>query len=335
MLRAIALGLVFLLGTACAKDGKTPEEPMKPAPRITQAMTLDEALKAGIDYGGDTLVDVRKLLKKRKELEKAAPLLREALLDRLETAENHQMMNAAALYMMTNEQPPLAMLEKLIASGRPLAAQLGWQIAAVKPSRAVSGLLDSHLTRALAEGDEESVLVPQMANAVAANGMTGAYTWARRGLMARGDEEFAQAMISLDPERASNDFLPYLSQASAEELRQLTLASVNVYAVIAIMKHLQKVPAEVGAPGFDHLFVYAVSRNVALAELAQEVLVGYVPRHTETLAQGLARHPLWVQIAYLENARRKMNPKIGLLVGELKNSTSEEDVIAEIDELKF
>lgn len=332
----LALGLlVAVLAAGCAKDGKDVQEPMAPPPRITSTMKLDDALKAAVDYGGDTMTEVRKLLRKRKEFDKAGPIVRVAILDGIEDSQNHQLMNAAAFYMMTPEPPPVEMLEKMIGSGRPLAAQLGWQIAAIKPSKTVAATLDQILSRALKENDEDTIMLPQMANAVASNRLTSAYTMVRRGLMMRGDEEFAQAMIGLDADRASKDFLPYLAQANVEELRQLTLGSVNVYSVITILKHMLRFPADIGAPGVDHLFAYAVSRNVALAELAQQVLEAYVPKNTELLAQGLARHPLWVQIAYIEGARRKMTPKVGLLVTELKKSTSEEDVIAEIDELKF
>jgi hypothetical protein len=129
--------------------------------------------------------------------------------------------------------------------------------------------------------------------------------------------------------------MTYLAQAPAEELRQLTLSSVNLYTAVAILKHLQKHPPNLANAYFDHLFLYAVSRNTGLAELAQLTVENFVPAHTDLVAMALARHPAWVQIAYLENARRRMNPKEGLLLGELKKVTSERDVIEEIDEAKF
>jgi hypothetical protein len=329
----IASGLALLGG--CKTGGPDePKEAVKP-PAIAYNMPLDQALKAGIDFGGDTLLDVRKLLKRRKEAAKAAPLLRQAILEGLDSAENMQLMNATALYMGTPEPLQPEMFEKMLQSGRPLACELAWQIAAVKPSKVAAKAVERELTRALADSDEESLLYPQMANAVAANNLKSSYTLLRRGLMVKGDEEYAQAMIKLEPEKSSNDFLPYLAQANAEELRQLTMSSVNVYTVIAILKHMQRHPADLGANGFEHLFEYAVSRNTALAELAQAVIQNYIPKYTDQIAQKLATHPLWVQIAYVENARRSMTPKVGLLLNELKESTAEPDVVEEIGEVKF
>lgn len=321
--------------TGCVSGGKgSADEPVKP-PQIYGNMPLDKALTAGIDFGGDTLADVRKLVRRRKEGAKAAPILRKAIMEGLETAENNQLMNATSLYMGMGEPLTPDMFQKMLQSGRPLACELAWQLAAIKPSRVIGETIERELTRALAENDEESLLYPQMANAVAANGLKGSYTLLRRGLMVKGDEEYVQAMIKLEPERASNDFLPYLAQANAEELRQLTMSSVNVYAVIAILKHMQKVPPDVGAVNFENLFEYAVSRNTALADLAKVVLQTYLPKYTDQLAQKLATHPLWVQIAFIENARREMTPKIGLLLNGLKDATAEPDVREEIGELKF
>ncbi len=333
-LRVVAVAGLVLLGACNTMGNEKPQEPLKP-PQIYGNMPLDKALKAAVDFGGDTLADVRKLLRRRHEGAKAAPILRAAIIEGLETSENHQLMNATALYMSTPEPLLPEMFQKMLQSGRPLACELAWQLAAIKPSKVAAQAVERELTRALAESDEEALLFPQMANAVAANGLKGSYTLLRRGLMVKGDEEYAQAMIKLDPERSSNDFLPYLAQANAEELRQLTLSSVNVYAVIAIMKHMQKRPPDLGADGFEHLFEYAVSRNTALAELAQVVIQGFIPKYTDQIAQKLATHPLWVQIAYVENARRAMTPKVGLLLSELKNATAEPDVVEEIGEIKF
>ena len=329
---ALAVAIWSLAGCA-SMTGQSPE-PVKP-PVIYANMPLDKALKAGIDFGGDTLQDVRKLVHRRKESAKAGSLLRSAIVDGLENSDDHQLMNASALYMSTTEPFPVAMFQKMIGSGRPLAAQLGWQIAAIKPSRAVAAAIDHELTRALAENDEDAIMIPQMANAVAANKMTSAYTFIRRGLMLKGEEEYATAMMSLDPVHASTDFLAYLNLANAEELRQLTLSSVNVYAVIGILKHMQRFPPSMGAQGFEQLFAYAVSRNTALAELAEVVIESYVPRHAELLAEILAKHPAWVQIAYLENVRQRMTPNVGILLGELKKATAESDVVEEIGEIKF
>ncbi len=307
----------------------------EPPPEIYANMPLNKALEAGIDYGGDTLVAVKKLIKRRHEGDKAGQLMEDALVKGALTYEQHQLTNAGHLYASTPRPIAMRVFQALIESGRGIARQVGWQLAAMKPSTRMAQAVDMELTRAVAESDEDSILVPQMANAARANHLKGTYTLMLQGLLRKGDEEFAQAMITLDPKRATDDFMPYLAMANAEELRQLTMSSVNLYTCIAILKHQQSTPPSIGNLYFAHLFVYAVSRNTALAELAQSVLETQLPHNTELMAQALASEPVWVQIAYLGNARRNMNPKIGLLLTELKKTTAEQDVVQEIDEIKF
>ena len=328
--------LVTLALNACVSaSGTGGSATREPPPKITADLPLDKAVSAAIDYGGDTLSEVKRALKRRHALTSAAPLVEARLHDGIGVLEPHQLLNAGHLYASLPVPIAVKTFRELLSSERPLARQLAWQLAAVKPSSALAQAIEVELTRALAEGDEDAVLVPQMANAVRANHLRSSYTLVRQGLMTKGDEEFALAMVALDPKRASNDFLLYLAQAPAEELRQLTLSSVNLYTCVTILHHLQRLPPDMGAPAFDRLFFYAVSRNTALADLAQGLLEGFVPVRTEPLAQMLAKHPAWVQIAYLENARRRMNPKLGLFLSELKKSTAENDVVSEINEIKL
>lgn len=333
----LALALALPLTACVSPDGdkRAEQKEVVPPPKITADMPLDKALEAGIDFGGDTLQDVKHLIKKRGEQQKAAQLLEPSIRDGYEKWEHHQLLNAGHLYAATPAPLDPKLFHQLVSADRPIARQLGWQLAAAKPSAIIARAVEAELTRAVADNELDGVLLPQMATAVQTNRLKSSYTVVRNGLLAKGNEEFAAAMIALDPARASDDFLQYLALAPAEELRQLTLSSVNLYTCIAILRHMQRVPPSLGAAQFDHLFVFAVSRNTGLAELAQNVIETYVPQRTEVVAQSLARHPAWVQIAYLENARQKMNPKLGLLLGELKKATAENDVVEEIEEIKF
>jgi hypothetical protein len=338
-MKALAtLILVAMASTGCVTKGadeNAEKEPLPPPPPITWNMPLDQALTAAIDHGGETLDNVKKLLKKRNEYAKAAPFLARSIEDGMMKYEPHQLINATHLLMVTPAPLEVKMFRDLIQSPRPLANQLGWQLAAAKPSSGIRAAVEATLTRAITENEEEAMLIPQMANAIAANRLRSAYTWARQGLFKKGNEEFARAMIVLEPKQASDDFLPYLALAPAEELRQLTLSTVNLYTCLVILQHMKRTPADFGRLGFEHLFVYSVSRNMALAERAQAVLEGYVPQNAEGLAQLLARQPAWVQIAYLENARRRLNPALGLILTELKKVTAEEDVAREIEEIRL
>jgi hypothetical protein len=337
---ALLVGIGAGAGVGCAsRDGRTAsqsasEEPLKP-PQIYANMPLKEALGAAVDFGGDTLESVKRLVKRRSEGAKVGPLMEEDLAAGLDTYEPHQLLNAGNLYATFSPTMSPELLSKLVRHERPVTRQLGWQLAAIKPSATIAAAVDRELTRAIADGEEGAVLIPQMANAVLANKLKSSYTLVRQGLMANGDEEYAHAMIGLEPARAADDFLPYLAQAPAEELRQLTLASVNLYTCLAILKHLAAYPPSAGNPALEHLFLYAVSRNTALAEMAQNVIETLVPERTDLMAQLLARHPAWVQIAYVEGARRRAGAKTGLLMAELKKATTEQDVAAEIDQIKF
>jgi hypothetical protein len=340
-LYAAALGASLAFVSACATPGdgrvhnaNNAEEPPKP-PQIYANMPLKEALGAAVDFGGDTLETVKRLVKRRNEAGHVAPLIEEDIARGLDSYEPHQLLNAGNLYAAFASTYSVDLFQKLVRAERPVARQLGWQLAAIKPSPQIAASMDRELTRAIAENEESAILIPQMANAMLANHLKSSYTILRQGLLTSGDEEFAHAMLGLEPARASDDFMTYLALAPAEELRQLTLASVNLYTCLAILKHQALVPPSAGNPQLEHLFLYAVSRNTALAEMAQTVIEGLVPERTDLMAQLLARHPAWVQIAYVEGARRRAGAKTGLLMAELKKATTEQDVAAEIDQIKF
>ena len=132
-------------------------------------------------------------------------LFRSALTKNALSYEHHQLLNAGHLYASTPLPLSPKIFQNLIDSGRPIAKQLGWQLAAMKPSPPVASQIEQELTRAVSDSDEESVMIPQMANAVRANRLKGEYTLLRQGLLAKGDEEFAVAMIALDPKATSDE----------------------------------------------------------------------------------------------------------------------------------
>lgn len=325
----------LILSTACATTDKEAKEQPKqePAPEIYSNMPLEKALEAGINYGGNTLESVKKLISSRKESLKAAAIIEKTMRDQAADLQPHQLINAAHLFVVNADKLSPGLFTQLIRSPRIPVRMLGWQLAAGKASKEIAGLIDAELSRAIAIGEEENILIPQMANAVRVNQLKSSYTVVRRGLMSNGAEEFVMAMAALNPQQASNDFLEYLAMVPPEELRQLTLSSVNLYSCVAILKHMRRHPPEISAGYFENLFFYSVSRNTGLAEMAQIVLESYLPEKSELLAQMLAKHPVWVQMAYLESSRRRMNPKIGLLLGELKETTPEKDVAREINEI--
>ncbi len=301
--------------------------------RFDSKTTLNGAIEAAINNGAQTVEDARRLITKRKQWPAAHRTIEAAIQDGIIRYDNVRLANAVAIYQGSPLPASVPLFEGMINSGRPVARQLGWQIAAAMPSRALGVAMERELGRAITENDEATILIPQMAVAVQANGMKSAYTLIRQGLMTTGQEAFALSMAQLDPARASSDFLDYLALATPEELRQLTQASVNVYTCLIALKHLQAHPAPLSNPNAEYLVYYSVSRNNGLSDLGQSALESYLPAERSQVAIMMSRMPQWVQIAYVESVRQKKGPAISLLLGELRKISSSNDVIEEVDEM--
>ncbi len=326
------LGMVLALNVSCS-GFQTAEEPVQP-PEIYANMPVDAALTAAIDFGGKTLRQVKKLVKRRNAWPEASKLVFTRMDKDFVILEANQMINAMHLYMSWPQYGQVELFQKMVADDRPLVRQLGWQLASVARNKKMKVAIQSVLERAVERNEIEPVLISQMANTVERHQMKDSYTLMRLGLFKTDHEDFAKAMISLDPTKASSDFMDYLAQADKDELRQMTLSSVNIYSCLLILKHIKNVPVEISHRKLEHLFLYSISRNPALVELATDILKEYVPAHTDHLAHKLSQYPAWVQLAFVEGARRRMTPKIGLILSELKFVTSQRDVIDEIAMLR-
>lgn len=314
---------------------ENPQEPKTPPPPITAKMPLQEAIDIAIDFGGDTLRQVRLMIGRRGEWPKAEGILDRGLRDGIVTYDDPRLVNAVHLYQSSIMPANPDLFERMVSSDRPLAKRLAWQIATTMPSRIMAAAVERELTRALREDDEQNLFVPQMANAVAANRLKSSYTVLLQGLQSNGHENFAKAMISLDPARSTNDFLNYLSRATVDELRQISVTSVNVFAAMLMLRHMGKFPPTTDHPHFEHLFLYSISRNMGLSDAASSIILGYLPKNQDRLAIQLARQPAWVQIAYVEAVRRRLTPVMSLFLGELKHATAQQDVVDEISELRL
>jgi hypothetical protein len=327
----VLLGGMSILSTvSCVSldDGSSEKEA---PPEIYANMPLESALEAAIDHGGVTLEKVKKLINRQNSWEKAVSLLEPAISRGILKYNPHQLINASNIYNSSPQGVSAQLYRKLASSGRPLAKQLAWQMAASHPSQPMAEAINDILTEALEAGEMESVMTTQMATAVKNNNLTSAYTFVRQGLMSQGHEEFAKAMIALDPKRSSSDFLNYLALAPVEELRQLTLSSVDMYSCLIILRHFKANPPPVSHIYFKNIFYYSVSRNNALAELAKSILNEYLPQHADHLALTLSRLDTWIQTAFLESSRRNLSTKLGILLSELKKVTPNRAISEEID----
>lgn len=331
----LGIFIAIISMTSCTTTEKPETVEAKVAPQITRDMKLEDALNAAIEFGGDTARDVRRLITKRKQWPLAEKFLAEAIRDGIIKYDNSQLINVTMTYLSGPVQPSAALFQKLVESGRPLARELAWQMAAALPGKTMRGAIERELNRALLEGEDADILLPQMATAVQSNRMVSAYTLVRRGLLTKGNEEYASAMAVLDPERASFDFIDYLALCPPEELRQMTVTSINVYAATIALQHLIKLAPPEGHPRIEIVFYYAISRNPGLSELGTSLADVLAMKDQRGTAIAMTRIPTWAQIAFIESARRTMNPTRRVFLSELKKISPQAEVAEELSEIQM
>lgn len=335
MLKASHFLVVFVFLSSCAILQSPGEDRPKTPPAIVANMELESALQAGIEFGGNTLKDVRKLIARRKQWPMAEKVLYQAIQDGIINYENSKLTNAVMLYISGPVQPQEALFNQMVSSGRPLARQLAWQMAAALPGKQMRSAIERELNRAVYEDDEENLFIPAMAIAAQVNRMTSAYSVIRRGLLVTNQEEFAQAMATLNPEQASADFLDYLALCPPEELRQLTVSTINIFAATIALNHMLKYPPSAAHSQIDTVFYYAISRNPGLSDLASHLVEVLSQKNQAAMALTLSRMPVWAQVAYIENARRNMTAAKRVFLSELKKVTAQNEVVEELGDVKL
>ncbi|NRA44716.1 MAG: hypothetical protein HRU09_07155 [Oligoflexales bacterium] len=328
--RAILGMLCWQLLTGCVSLNQSKQDDLEP-PELTSEMSLSEIVEAGLDFGDKTLQKSKKLIEKRNQRVAAGAYLHKVIIESQLKMPATKLINAMNLYQFTAYEKAPQLFYILSQSDRNLSQQLAWHLAASMPSTAMGQQVERTLSQAIANNEIQQMYLPKMASAVANNNLIQSYTVVRQGLFDSNHVDFARAMITLDPRQASHDFLDYLAKAPVSELRQLSVKSVDVFACMEIFKHLLSFPVDAAHPRFDHLFLYSISRNNALSDMARKVLVSFFPSQNNHLALMLARMPNWVQVAFVEGARRQLNPQISLFLRELKKTTSQREVLEEID----
>ncbi|RYZ89071.1 MAG: hypothetical protein EOP04_07840 [Proteobacteria bacterium] len=212
-----------------------------------------------------------------------------------------------------------------------MVRKVGWRMAAARPSAEIASVIDGVLNNALSQGREDEMLDPDMARALQENNMKSAYTFLSRGLQRQGAPEYASAMLALDAKEATPAFLTYLMRADLEDLRQLNQKSVNVYTCTVIFRFLIENPLPISHPGVASIFLFAVSRNRGLADMANAVLEKQIPENRASFAIILARLPVPVQVAFIENSQREMTANLRLLLQDLKEVAQNKEVIEELN----
>ncbi len=304
-------------------------------PQITKEMPLDEVIDAAVRFGGQTMSSAKKEISRRGQWAETSRKTRQLLDDKQDEWNTSAMINGINLYIGSAPQNPDQLFKNLVRSDKPVVRQLAWHVASVLSSDVMAKAAEEELTRLVKRGSMQGEYFPQLARAIASNGLKDSYSILREGLFVTHSDAYSEAMMAINPVQASEDFLHYLSTVPVEELRQITITSINVYTSLGILRHMLGYQASVTHPKFQHLFLYSISRNVALKNIAREVIETYVPQHKEYLAIVLARMPTWIQLAYVEGSRHRMTPVARRLLSELKRVTPEKAVVDELKSIRL
>lgn len=321
--RVLLLALLFLTACQSTQGQQKPE--------ITRDMPLSEAYSLAKTHGADIMQKVKELAKERQELPKLAQMTENDLVNNNSKLSFNELSHATNMYVYAGQKAEPKVIKALLESREPGARRIGWRLAAVKPSLEVAAVIDGVLSNALSQGREDEILDPDMAKALQENALKGDYTFLERGLALQGAPEYATAMLALDPKSAAPAFLTYLMHADLEDLRQLNQKSINVYTCTVIFRFLIDNPLPINHPGVASLFLFAVSRNRGLADMANTVLEKQIPEHRASFAAILARLPVPVQVAFIENSQREMTANLRLLLHDLKDVAQNKEVIEELN----
>ena len=302
-------------------------------PKDYQGLSVEELVALVRDHGVRVIRKVYLHLRQTDQLPEAGRYIFQQIDKQREVYETVALINVLHLYQLTGDRQAHRMFVKLLTEKRRAVTELAWQVATIMPSPAMARAIAGAISGAIEGGREKSLFLPQVASAVTANQVEGVYTLLRAGLNYTHHESFAQAMATTAPKRATSDFVAYLSRASIDELRQQSPTSVNVYVCLVILRHLERQTLSPHDRNFAVLFWYAISRNPDLSELASRILEGYYGKHTDSLAQMLARLPYWAQFAFVGNVGRRLTPVSRQFLVVLQQKTSGVDVIDEINQV--
>lgn len=317
--------------TSGLKVGKFSKE------KITSKTPTPRVINIALDKDQKSVEIARKLITVRGDWKKVMPQLENLIVNLPVDQYNNQerILRATRIYLGSTESASPVFFKKLLNSDHLFHYKIALLVASNMPSKRIAVALDSYLGKLVVLDDKSRLYNPILANAIVANGLRQSYSLVRSSLMATGHESFAEAMAALSPSKAADDFLNYLAKASVEELRQLTVKSINLIATDVILKHLAQYPASVTHKNFVQLFYYSVSRNQLLSKLAQEALKPQLKKHRVYLATTLARMPAWLQLSFIENMKYDLNRDRKLFASDLRKISINDDIIYEIDSLRL
>ncbi|MCX6129672.1 MAG: hypothetical protein NTX25_11500 [Proteobacteria bacterium] len=300
-------------------------------PKITRDMKLDEAYRYAVEYGADILTQTRDLARDRQQLPELSKLAEQDLLQKADSLPAGALLNIAHLYRVSSATLSPQVLLTMTSAKSLASRQIAWRLAASKPSPDIARTIETILSQALEKGHESDILLTEMAGAIQENSIKSAYSFLILGLMQQGAPEFANAMLALDPSKAASPFVDYLNRADLDDLRQLNQKSVNLLTCTVIFRFFSDNSLPLNHPGIGQIFQFAVSRNRALAEMAFAVLEKSLPENRLALAALLARQPVQVQVAFIENSQRDLTSNLRLFLTDMKDVVQSKEVMEELN----
>ena len=308
-----------------------PPEPQ--AFELNADMKPGEVIEQAISRGGAALAETKTFIHRRHMCPSYERVLSEEIESQTLKWPSMHLINALNLYQFCGSAKAPEMFVYLTHSGRTLAQQLGWRLAAVLNSEAMAMAVDTRLTKAINDGDLQDMYWPELADAIANNGLKSSVSILAQGLYSTGHISFVRAYSKLSPQAASEAFMVYLAKASLEELRQLAMTRVDTFTCTEIMQHLMQYPPSLGNPDIDSLIYFSIARNQSLAEMAHHVLARYLPQNASVIASLIVRQPLWVQLGFLERSKTYQFSATTSLYSQLRDQASQKEVLDEIQYL--
>lgn len=312
---------------------RTPDAPVAtPAAVLVEAApaaaTLEERLEAAARDDEATKMLAAELALDVGACSMAEPWLAERVARTPDAAANARLMS---LFLACPGAEASALFERLARSASSVTQRAGWRLAAARPGRAMARRIEAQLARALTAPSLQRLMTDEVAHALLANRVDGAYTFLRQALSQSGRPAFARAAAKLQPERLSDDAVAYLAKAPLEELKGGALRSVNVATCLILLEHFKAHPPTLGHPNFGHLFLYALSTRAELARAAQDFLLSLIDTRAKELAAVLSKMAPEVQIEYLRRVRLGAAVEAsGKLARALSIRSSDPEVQAEL-----
>lgn len=302
-----SLGLFALAFGACQHSEK-PRPDVEVAASALRKMNLKQLMDHAVNTSDRQRADIATVLTQKAWWGQAAAITatklnQKATLDRTETVR---------LLSLFTLGPSSSAAKVFIASSDQTVPEINkanWLLAAANPSPQMAKMVQKKLSSRLSnQGGPPSVIMPAVAKALAANGIKEAYTLIRTSLDQTDNSDYAHAMASLEPNHASEDFVAYLAKIPVDEIREGVFLHSNKHTCYDILTHLRRYPPAVHHPNFEHLFLFAVSKDKDIANAARNVITKAMPNNEEHLALVLTRLPEPIQTEYLNQREENLSP---------------------------